>query len=157
MPRMTPIPSGQRPGEGEGEEDGHHHGRCGEDDAAGVGEAADRSLARVAAAVVVLLRGGEQEHRVVHRDCEDHREEEHGRPGVEEPLRLVPEQPGPAAVLEDWATDAEGGAGGSRLVATLSAAISGACSATSSSRKPSASDDADHERGLGGERVASRS
>ena len=40
----------------------------------------------------VLLGRGEQEHRVVHRDREDHREEEHRPPGVEEALRLEAEQ-----------------------------------------------------------------
>jgi hypothetical protein len=45
----------QRPGQGEREEHGDHHGTGGEDHAAGVGQAADHRLARVVAAVPVLL------------------------------------------------------------------------------------------------------
>ena len=62
--------------------------------------------------LVVLLGGGEQEDGVVHRDREDHREEEHRRPGVEEALGLEAEQAGAAALLEDQPGDAERGGGG---------------------------------------------
>ena len=155
MPRITPISfGGSGPGEREGEEDGDHDGGGGEDDAAGVGEPADRRLARVAGAVVVLLGRREQEHRVVHRDREDHREEEHGPPGVEEALRLEAEQARAVAVLEDQRvrrrTRRRWRAGSS---ATPSAAISGACRATSRSRKPSDEHDADDERRLRRERL----
>ena len=65
----------------------------GEDHAAGVRDAADHRLAGVAARVLeVLLGGGQQEHGVVHRDREDHREEEHRPPGVQEALRLEAEE-----------------------------------------------------------------
>ena len=130
----------QRPGEREGEEHGDHDRGGGEDHAAGVGEPADHRLARVAGAVPVLLRRGEQEHRVVHRDREDHREEEDRPPRVEEALRLEAEQAGAVAVLEDQPGDAEGGAGGEQVRDDRRARrSSGACSATSRSRKPSAS------------------
>ena len=105
----------QRAGEGEREEDRNHHRGCGEDDAAGVGEAADRRLARVVGAVVVLLGRGEQEDRVVHRDREDHREEEDGCPGVHVPLRFEAEQSRAIAVLEDQPPDAERGADGEQV------------------------------------------
>ena len=51
--------------------------------------------------VEVLLRRREQEHRVVHRDGEDHREEEDRRPSVEEALGLEAEDARAVAVLED--------------------------------------------------------
>ena len=87
MPRITPISfGGSGTGEGEGEEDGDHHGGCGEDHAARVREPADRRVAWIARPVEVLFRGGEQEQGVVHRDGEDHREEEDRPPGVEEAL-----------------------------------------------------------------------
>ena len=60
--------------------------------------------------VVVLLGRGEQEHGVVHRDREDHREEEDRPPGVEEALRLEAEEARAVAVLEDEPGDAERGA-----------------------------------------------
>ena len=54
---------------------------------------------------------GEQEHGVVHRDREDHREEEDGRPGVHVALRFEAEQAGAVPVLEDQPSYAEGCAG----------------------------------------------
>jgi hypothetical protein len=39
----------------------------------------------------VLLHGRQQEDRVVHRECEHPREEEHWRPGVDEALRVEPQ------------------------------------------------------------------
>ena len=90
--------------------------------------------------VLVLLGRGEQEDGVVHRDREDHREEEDRPPGVQEALRLEAEQAGAVAVLEDQPGDRRRRRrSASRLVRTPSAAISGACRATSRSRKPSAS------------------
>ena len=116
-PRITPISfGGSGPGEREGEEDRDHHRGGGEDHAA-------RSARRrrpsppcgSRAAVPVLLGAREQEHGVVHRDREDHREEEHRRPGVEEALRLEAEQAGQVAVLEDQLGDAERRAGGEQV------------------------------------------
>ena len=86
----------------------------------------------------VLLRRGQQEHRVVHRDREDHGEEEDRRPGVQEALRLEAEQPGAVAVLEDQAGDAERRGGREQVGEHAEQGDQGACSATSSSRKPSA-------------------
>ena len=105
----------QRPGEREGEEDRHHHGGGREDHAPGVGDAADHRVLRVAGAVPVLLRRGEQEDRVVHRDGEDHREEEDRPPGVEEALRLEAEEAGAVPLLEDQPGDAEGGRRGEQV------------------------------------------
>ena len=59
MPRMIPISVGARPGQGEREEHGNHHGvGGGEDHAAGAGQAGDHRLTRVVAAVPVLLPDG---------------------------------------------------------------------------------------------------
>ena len=69
----------------------------------------------VVRAVPVLLGRAEQEHGVVHRDREDHREEEHRAPGVEEALRLEAEQRSQVPVLEDQLGDAERGAGGEQV------------------------------------------
>ena len=127
----------QRAGEGEGEEDGDHHRAGGEDHPARVRQPADHRGLGVAGLFPVLARGGEQEDGVVHRDREDHREEEDRPPGVEEALRFEAEQ---AARLPSWkislatpkAAPVE-----SRLARTPMAAISGAWKAISSSRKPS--------------------
>ena len=58
MPRMIPSPSAALARTGEREEHGHHHGPGGEDHAAGVGQPAHHRLARVVAAVPVLLPDG---------------------------------------------------------------------------------------------------
>ena len=143
----------QRPGEGEGEEDGDHHRGGGEDDAAGVGEAADRRLARVAGAVVVLLGRGEQEDGVVHRDREDHREEEDGPPGVEEALRLEAEQAGAVAVLEDQPGDAEGGAGREQVREDAERGDQRRLQRDEQEQEAEREHDADHERRLRRERL----
>ena len=152
MPRMTPISFGwERPGEGEGEEDGDHDGGGGEDDAAGVGEPSDGGVFRVAGSVPVLLCGGEQEDGVVHRDREDHREEEDGSPGVDEALRLEAEQAGAVAVLEDQAGDSEGGADGEQVGEDADGGDHGGLECDQEEEEAEAEDDADHERGLGRE------
>ena len=48
----------------------------------------------------------------VHRDREDHGEEEHRSPRVEEALALEAEEAGPEALLEDQPGDTERGGGG---------------------------------------------
>ena len=113
IPRMTPISlGGSGPGQREGAGDGHHHRRRGEDHPARVREAAHQRLAlgrRSWSAQWASLAEGEQEHRAVHRDGEDHREEEHRPPGVEEPL--VAGIPAPDGGAPSWKTrlgDAEG-------------------------------------------------
>ena len=130
----------QRPREREREEDGDHHGRGREDHAPGVGETADRRVLRVVRAVPVLLRRREQEHRVVHRDREDHREEEdraptrRGSPGARSRAAPRRGRSGRSAGRSPNAAPVA-----SRFVSTPSAAIRGAWSATSRSRKPSTS------------------
>ena len=143
----------QRPGEGEGEEDGDHDRGGGEDDAAGVGEPADHRLARVARAVEVLLGRGEQEQGVVHRDREDHREEEDRPPGVEEALRLEAEQAGAVAVLEDQPGDAEGGAGREQVRQDAERGDQRRLQRDEQEQEAEREHDADHERRLRGERL----
>ena len=139
------------PGEGEGEEDGDHDGGGGEDDAAGVGESADGGVFRVAGSVPVLFGGGEQEDGVVHRDREDHGEEEDGAPGVDEALRLEAEQAGAVAVLEDQAGDSEGGADREQVGEDADGGDHGGLQCDQEQEEAEAEDDADHERGLGRE------
>ena len=61
--------------------------------------------------IPVLLRGGEQEDGVVHRDREDHREEEHGSEASTKPCDSKPRKSNTGPFLEDEARDAEGGGG----------------------------------------------
>ena len=127
----------ERAGQGEGEEDRHHHRAGGEDHAPGLVEAADHRLVRASArrpSAPWRMRAG--------RPCSPSRSRRSSRrrtraPGVEEALRLEAEQSRELAVLEDHLAIAEGGAGGEQVGQTAIAAISGACSATSSTRKPS--------------------
>jgi len=95
--------------EGEGEEHGDHHGCRREHDTSGMSHSTDHRLPCIVTAVPVLLCAREQEHRVVHRDREDHRKEEHRCPGIEEALRLEAEQAGEVAVLKDQRSGAERG------------------------------------------------
>ena len=110
-------------------------------------------LVRVAGAVPVLLRGGEQEDGVVHRDREDHREEEDGRPGVEEALRLEAEQAGAVAVLEDQAADAEGGADGEQVREHAERGDQRRLQGDEQEQEAEREHDADHERRLRRERL----
>ena len=100
------------------------------------------------AAVPVLLGGGEQEDGVVHRDREDHREEEDRSPGVEEALRLEAEQAGAVAVLEDEAGDAEGGADREQVREDADRGDHGGLQCDQEQEEAEREDDADHERGL---------
>ena len=101
----------------------------------------------------MLLRRGEQEHGVVHRDREDHREEEDGRPGVEEALRLEAEQPGAVAVLEDQPSDAEGGADGEQVGEHAEGGDQRRLQRDEQEQEAEDEHDADHERRLRRERL----
>ena len=95
----------------------------------------------------MLLGRGEQEHGVVHRDREDHREEEHRPPGVEEALRLEAQQPGEVAVLEDQPGDAEGGAGGEQVGEHADERDDRRLQRDQQEQEAEREHDADHERG----------
>ena len=119
-------------------------------DAAGVRDAADHRLACGSrAAVPVLLGAREQEHGVVHRDREDHREEEHRSPGVEEALRLEAEQAREVAVLEDQPGDAERGAGGQQVREHADGGDDRRLQRDEQQQEAEAEDDADDQRRLG--------
>ena len=103
--------------------------------------------------VEVLLGRGEQEQGVVHRDREDHREEEDGAPGVEESLRLEAEQAGAVAVLEDQAGDAEGGSGCEQVRHDAERGDQRRLEGDEQEQEAEREHDADHERRLRGERL----
>ena len=139
---------GQRPGEREGQEDGDHHGGGGEDHPPGMRDTADHRLFRVVRMVVMLLRGREKEDGVVHRDGEDHREEEDRPPGVDEPLRLEPEEAGAVAILKDQSGDAERGADGEQVGDDAHRRDNRCLQRQEQQEKAEGEDDADHERRL---------
>ena len=152
-PRMMPISFGGRgPERAKVKKTATITARGGEDHAARVREAADHRLARIVAAVPVLLGAREQEHRVVHRDREDHREEEHRPPGVEEALRLEAEQRLQRAVLEDPLGDAERGGGGQQVGEHAGGGDQRRLQREQQQQEAEPEDDADDERRLGRER-----
>ena len=66
-----------------------------------MGNPIDRGVLRVATEFIVLLRAQEKKDCVVHRDGEDHGDEEHQTPRVEESLGHEAEQVVAVAVLKD--------------------------------------------------------
>ena len=83
---------------GRDDDDDQRRGR--HDPAAPLEAAGDRLLV-VVGPVPDLLHPRQQEHLVVHRQPEQHAEQDHRLGGLDEPQRLEPERPRQVAVLED--------------------------------------------------------
>ncbi len=88
-----------------GEDRDDDQGRSG-DDPRGRGDAEGDRLPRVADRVVALLDAADKEDLVVHRQAEQHREEEERRPGLDRVRLLETEQAGANAVRSARPTSA---------------------------------------------------
>ena len=150
-PRMTPISlGGSGPDSAKVKNTATITAAAAKIDAPGVRDAADHGLVGVVAAVPVLLGRGEQEHGVVHRDREDHREEEHRPPGVEEALGLEARAGrcrGPSWKISRATPNAAPVA--SRLVSTPSGGDQRRLQRDEQQQEPEGEDDADDQRRLG--------
>ena len=100
---------------GEAAEDDDDDRRGAGDQARGGGHAVDDRAGGVAGGAPALVDAAEQEHLVVHREPEQHAEQEDGDPRVDALDLREAQQIGPDALLEDEHEDPVGGADGEQV------------------------------------------